>query len=326
MSPAASAIVAHLDALRGRARWRRWMLAASLSAPVGAVAVLLSGRWIGGLAVLPLLSVAQFRLPHRAELARRIDGAGGLSDALACALDHLTLDTPMAEAQRRAAVARAQAVPAEVVVPRTSWAWALLWLAWVAPAVNVPLLQSDISRNVGLGVTGGAEDGTAATGTPGGPASEMANGADPGAAASGAVQAAPPKGKGQASAPPSGAPAGHPGNAQPGEPSGQSGFSPGVGAVPGELAAGAARTVPAAAAPPTSPEPLTLATERGTGSLAAPAGLPGGGAAVGATPSARDDALSDPARAYPVADAPLIAEYFDRRARRAPAPPGNDPR
>jgi hypothetical protein len=47
----------------------------------------------------------------------------------------------------------------------------------------------------------------------------------------------------------------------------------------------------------------------------------GSDAAAGRLPTTRDDALNDPARPFPAADAPLIATYFDRRARRAAAAP-----
>ena len=305
---------AWLTGLQSRARLHGALR--GLAAGAGSSAVLVG---IGAPPAVALLAVAGaafglLRAPGPAALAARADQIGGLNDALACAWDHRTGAAPILVAQRRAALRAGQGVPRTELLPRPSVLWGLGPLLWAWPLLSPPAA----TWREALG---------AAAGDASDPAAEAARMAARGAAPP--AHAAPTGASGEGLSAGRAGPSAPAGEEEPGEGQGQgtpsaeaSAQAPGVGARAGELSGGRIRPVAAAASEPGAGRALTLS--RGAGESAAGT-HPQAAAALGAPPSTRDDALADPARPYAPADAPLIAAYFDARARRPSSPPAKAP-
>ncbi len=305
LNPDAAALAGWLQGLAARARLGWAMRGAAVGAGVGALSAVAGLPFVG--LALPVVAgaLAARRAPGPAELAHRADALGGFGEAVSCAWDHRGRSCAIFAAQARVALRHARTLPETSLVPRPSPAWALGALLWLWPALRAP---------VGPGTTPGDAPDPARAQTV---APVPAAGSGLGSAAPAPVPGSAPElaraGRARASSPPElpGVGAGEPG--EPGENPGQ---VAGVGMRAGELSAGAARST--TAAPEGQGPERTLAVPRGVGRLADAAGSD---AAAGRLPTTRDDALADPARPFPAADAPLIATYFDRRARRAATAP-----
>jgi hypothetical protein len=312
LTPEGAALIAQLDALVRRGRWqgaaRGLALGALPGAGVAAMGAVAPGVLLAGFGA----ALGAMRAPGRAAWARRLDAWGGLADACACALDHARRDTAMHRAQARRALAAAQACTPTEVAPRPSIFWAVPVVALGVALVTTPAPAPD-----GAAESTSADAGRASGRSPAAPSglSESTRAATPSVAAPatgapGLASTAPEAEDGTAGEPPE---PGTPGSrADP--PEGSEGKAAGVGARAGELGGGRLRPSDADALP-TGPA-RSLPVSRGTGVLAADAGA---GAPFGGLPTARDDAFSDPARALPPGDAPLVAAYFDRRRPPAPA-------
>jgi hypothetical protein len=307
LSPDAAALTGWLHGLAARGRLAWAARGAALGAGAGAFVALGGFPWSG--LALPLVgaAVAARRAPGPAELARRADALGGFGEAVRCAWDHRGRSGPVLAAQARVALRQARTLPDRALVPRPSIVWSLGVLLWLWPALRTP---SGPSGEAGAEAP---RDPTAAQSAAPAPAgvSGLASAA-PAIAPSAAPELA-RAGRARASSPPElpGVGAGAPG--EPGENPGQ---VAGIGMRAGELSAGAARST--SAAPVGAGLERALAVARGVGRLADAAGTD---ATAGRLPTTRDDALTDPARPFPTTDAPLIATYFDRRARRAATAP-----
>lgn len=282
-----------------------------VGAGLGAVLAGFGEPWAGAGLIAMAGALAVWRAPDCAALARRTDALGGLADAVTCAWDHRNRCEPIDAAQARVALRHATALDLEALVPRPSVVWGLGLLLWAWPALQ----PASAPRGGGAGRPGDA----------GMDAFRSAQSPDPAGArpsASGLVDPVGPSderlqtGKASPSAPEGTEPPGGGKSTGEGQASGENGLTAGIGAKPGELPGGGVRPV---AAPEAVGEPgRVLTAPRGVGGLAVTGEGP---AALGRSPSTRDDVLTDPARPFPEADAPLIAAYFDRRTVRRRASP-----
>lgn len=319
LTPEGAALVELLDGYVWRGRRHGVVRGAALAALPGAALAALGLGFAGATVIGTGALLGGSLAPGRAVWARRLDAWGGLADACACALDHATRDTPVHRAQARRALHDAAGCPRERVAARPSLFWALPGVGFALALAFAPGARPSAGAR-GDAPSPPVDDAPPPAGRAAPPETAARTPEAPPTGAHGLASTAPPTADEAAGSPPE---PGAPGS-RTDPPEGSEGKAAGVGARAGELAGGRLRPVDAAAIGSAGARVLPAA--RGAGELSVETGV---GAPLGGLPTARDDAFSDPARALPTADAPLVAAYFDRRGaatRRAPAPPSGAPR